>query len=56
MSTDLEERAEEIIASGAKTVASACPFCATMLTDGIRDKGSDVRLKDIAEIVEEAVF
>ena len=49
------ERAEEIIATGAKTVAAACPFCATMLTDGIRDKESDVQLKDIVEIVDEAV-
>jgi Fe-S oxidoreductase len=49
------ERAEEIIASGAKTVAAACPFCATMLGDGIRDKGSNVQLKDIVEIVDETV-
>ena len=49
------ERAEEIIASGAKTVAAACPFCATMLTDGIRDKESTVQVKDIVEIVDEAV-
>ena len=49
------ERAEEIITTGAKTVAAACPFCATMLTDGIRDKESDVQVKDIVEIVDEAV-
>ena len=48
-------RAEEIIASGAKTVAAACPFCMTMLTDGIRDKESDIQMKDIVEIVDEAV-
>jgi Fe-S oxidoreductase len=49
------ERAEEIIASGAKTVAAACPFCMTMLTDGIQDKESHVQMKDIVEIVNEAV-
>ena len=48
-------RAEEIIATGAKTVATACPFCETMLTDGIQDKESDVQVKDIVEIVDEAV-
>lgn len=49
------ERAEEIIRSGVQTVATACPFCATMLTDGIRDKQSDVQVKDIVEFVDEAV-
>jgi Fe-S oxidoreductase len=49
------ERAEEIISTGIQTVAAACPFCATMLTDGVRDKGSDVQIKDIVEIVDEAV-
>jgi Fe-S oxidoreductase len=48
------ERAEEVIATGAAQVAAACPFCITMLTDGIRDKNGDVQVKDIAEIVDEA--
>jgi Fe-S oxidoreductase len=50
-----EERAEEIIAAGAKTVAVACPFCTTMLRDGILEKGSDVQVKDIVEIIDEAI-
>jgi len=49
------DRAEEIISTRAATVAAACPFCVTMLTDGIRDKESDVQVKDIVEIVDEAV-
>jgi Fe-S oxidoreductase len=49
-----EERAEEIIAAGAKTVAVACPFCTTMLRDGILEKESDVQVKDIVEIIDEA--
>ena len=50
------ERAEEVIATGAAQVAAACPFCITMLTDGIRDKNGDVQVKDIAEIVDEATI
>ncbi len=48
------ERAEEVIAGGAPAVAAACPFCATMLTDGLRDCRSNVTVKDLAEIVDEA--
>ena len=49
------ERAEEIIASGAQTVATACPFCTTMLRDGIMDKGSSVDVKDLVELVDQSV-
>jgi len=48
------ERAEEVIASGAAQAAAACPFCITMLSDGIRDNNGDVEVKDIAEILDEA--
>jgi Fe-S oxidoreductase len=48
-------RAEEVIATGAGTVATACPFCTTMLRDGILDKEGDVEVKDIVEIIDEAV-
>ena len=50
-----EERAEEIIATGAKTVAVACPFCTTMLRDGILEKESEVQVKDVVEIIDEAI-
>jgi Fe-S oxidoreductase len=50
------ERAEEVIATGAARVAAACPFCITMLSDGIRDKNGNVDVKDIAEIVDEATI
>lgn len=51
------ERTEEALATGAKTIASACPFCMTMLTDGIKDKGKseEVKVKDVAEIVLESL-
>jgi Fe-S oxidoreductase len=48
------ERAEEVMAAGVATVAAACPFCAMMLSDGLTDKGSDIAVRDIAEIVDAA--
>lgn len=48
------ERAKEAIATGAKTVATACPFCMTMLTDGVKKDGhEDVAVKDVAEVLAE---
>jgi Fe-S oxidoreductase len=51
------ERTEEALATGAQTVASACPFCMTMLTDGVKEKEKTdtVQVKDIAELVLESV-
>ena len=48
-------RAKEAISTGAKTVATACPFCMTMMTDGIKaeGQGEQVQVKDIAEMVAE---
>jgi len=48
------ERAEQVVACGAETVVSACPFCATMLHDGIMETEKNVPVKDIAEILDEA--
>jgi Fe-S oxidoreductase len=45
------ERAEELLATGADAIAVACPFCMTMITDGVRAKESDVPVYDIAEVV-----
>lgn len=51
------ERTEEALSTGADAVASACPFCMTMLTDGIKEKGKtdEVKIKDIAEIIAESL-
>jgi Fe-S oxidoreductase len=46
------ERAEEVIASGATGVAAACPFCITMLRDGITDINGELEVKDIVEIID----
>ena len=47
------ERTKEALETNASTVASACPFCMTMITDGVKhfDKSEEVEVKDIAEIV-----
>jgi Fe-S oxidoreductase len=45
------ERTEELLATGADTIAVACPFCMTMMTDGVAKVGSDVPVLDIAEVV-----
>jgi len=52
-----EERTEEVLETGADIVATACPYCATMLTDGIKykNKNEEVRNLDIAEIIVEAI-
>lgn len=49
------ERTEEAINTGANTIASACPFCMTMLTDGIKEKTEEIAVKDIAEIISESI-
>ena len=45
------ERTEELLATGATEIAVACPFCMTMMADGIKAKESDVPVSDIAEVV-----
>ncbi len=50
------ERTEEALATGAGTIGTGCPFCMTMLTDGVKAKeASGVAVKDIAELLLEAV-
>jgi heterodisulfide reductase subunit D len=50
------ERTEEALATGAGTIAVACPFCMTMMTDGVKNKEreADVKVKDLAELIAEA--
>ncbi|GJQ64476.1 MAG: Fe-S oxidoreductase [Melioribacteraceae bacterium] len=48
-----EDRTKEALDTGADTIASACPFCMTMMSDGVKtyEKQEDVEVKDIAEII-----
>ena len=45
------ERAEEALATKAEAVAVACPFCMTMMADGVKAQGAEVPVYDIAEVV-----
>jgi len=47
------ERSNEAIGTGANIIAAACPFCNTMLTDGVKnaEKEDSVKVMDIAELV-----
>ncbi|HOO09005.1 MAG TPA: (Fe-S)-binding protein [Cyclobacteriaceae bacterium] len=50
------ERTEEALETGAATVAVACPFCMTMMSDGVKnkEKESEVAVKDLAELIAES--
>ena len=47
------ERANEALGTGASIIAAACPFCNTMMTDGVKNsnKEDDVQVLDIAELI-----
>ena len=47
------ERAKEALETGASVIAAACPFCNTMMTDGIKNsnKEEEVQVLDIAELI-----
>ena len=47
------ERSEEALSTGAAVIAAACPFCNTMLTDGVKheEKEEAVKVLDIAELI-----
>jgi Fe-S oxidoreductase len=51
------ERSHEAVATGAQIIASACPFCNTMLTDGVKheEKEETVKVMDIAELLAMAI-
>ena len=45
------ERSEELLATGADQIAVACPFCMTMINDGVTGAGKEVPVLDISEVV-----
>jgi Fe-S oxidoreductase len=51
------ERTEEALATTPDVIGTACPFCMTMMTDGVKEKdeAERVRVRDIAEIILDAV-
>jgi Fe-S oxidoreductase len=50
------ERTEEALATNSTVIATACPFCMTMMTDGVKAKEASDRVdvKDVAEVLFEA--
>jgi Fe-S oxidoreductase len=51
-----QDRVQEIVELGAANVAVSCPFCLIMLNDGLAAKKPEVRVRDIAEMLADAVF
>jgi heterodisulfide reductase subunit D len=47
------ERTEDALKTGASVIATACPFCMTMMTDGLKYKNREEEIKnyDIAELI-----
>ncbi len=51
------ERTKDVLESGAKVVASNCPFCLTMLSDGLKnsEKENEIQALDIAEMIAKSI-
>jgi heterodisulfide reductase subunit D len=51
------ERTEDALKTKAKVIATACPFCMTMLTDGLKYKNREEEIKnfDIAELIAQSL-
>jgi Fe-S oxidoreductase len=49
-------RFEEAAATGASTVATACPYCLVMLDDAAKGKGSEMRVADAATLLAESTL
>ena len=50
-----QERVREAAATGAQTLAVACPFCTVMLDDGVRETGAKLQVIDLATLLHDAV-
>lgn len=50
-------RTEQALATGAKVIAASCPFCMTMMSDGVKthDKQDSVKVMDIAEVLDQSI-
>ena len=51
------ERSHEAINTGASIIAAACPFCNTMMTDGVKlaEKEETVQVMDVAELIAQSM-
>ena len=50
-------RTDDLLGAGAKEIGTACPFCLTMLEDGLKetDREGVAEVRDIAEIVADSL-
>ena len=48
-------RVNEALETGAKTLAVACPFCLTMLSDGVAARGGQMAVRDVSELLADAI-
>ncbi|PSR24282.1 MAG: 4Fe-4S ferredoxin [Sulfobacillus thermosulfidooxidans] len=53
-----QNRAQQALNTGATTIATACPFCLTMIRDGVQSLGQeqDVKVRDFSEILADAIL
>jgi heterodisulfide reductase subunit D len=51
------ERTEEALSTETRVIATACPFCMTMITDGLKYKNREEEVKnlDIAELIAQSL-
>ncbi|MFO1462260.1 MAG: (Fe-S)-binding protein [bacterium] len=49
------KRLDDLMTVQPQTIAAACPFCMTMITDAARDKHIEIKTKDVAEIVADSL-
>ena len=51
------ERTEDALKTEVKVIATACPFCMTMITDGLKYKNKEEEIKnlDIAELITQSL-
>jgi Fe-S oxidoreductase len=52
-----EMRCEQLETTGAKTYATACPYCLIMLDDAVKDRGlqDEIKVMDLAQILETSI-
>jgi Fe-S oxidoreductase/nitrate reductase gamma subunit len=50
-----EMRTDQALATSATMVGTACPFCLTMISDGIKVKEVEVKAMDLAEILAQSI-
>jgi Fe-S oxidoreductase len=51
-----EARVREAAATGAQTLAVACPYCTVMLDDGVQSTGEQLRVADVATLLAETLL